>query len=71
VHEKAQSFTVASELPGGWHDEQIDELFSSLLGGAGARGATSQKSVIPSGVTSDLVNGDHGGLAGLGGLRVF
>lgn len=23
----------------GWHDEQIDELFSSLLGGAGMEGA--------------------------------
>jgi protein AATF/BFR2 len=71
VHDRAQNFAVASELPGGWHDEQIDELFSSLLGGAGSRGATAKKSVIPGGAGSGIADGSEGGLAGLGGLRVF
>lgn len=32
VHEKLQSFMVPVPVPGVWHDEQIDELFASLLG---------------------------------------
>ena len=32
VHEKLQSFMVPVPVPGAWHDEQIDELFTSLLG---------------------------------------
>ncbi|KAF9054583.1 apoptosis-antagonizing transcription factor [Panaeolus papilionaceus] len=32
VHEKLQNFMVPVPVPGAWHDEQIDELFSSLLG---------------------------------------
>ncbi|KAK4049545.1 rRNA-processing protein bfr2 [Microbotryomycetes sp. JL201] len=31
VHEKAQNFMIPIEA-GAWHDEQIDELFASLLG---------------------------------------
>lgn len=33
VHEKAASFVVPVPLSHGWHEEQIDELFSNLLGG--------------------------------------
>ncbi|EAU90182.2 hypothetical protein CC1G_05720 [Coprinopsis cinerea okayama7 len=32
VHEKIQNFMVPVPVVGGWHEEQIDELFSSLLG---------------------------------------
>lgn len=61
MHEKAQNFVVPITLQHSWHDEQIDELFGSLFGGAGIKGAVSE------GVTATL--GD--GLASLGGLRVF
>jgi protein AATF/BFR2 len=32
VHEKLQNFMVPVPVPGAWHDEQVDELFASLLG---------------------------------------
>ncbi|CAK5273857.1 unnamed protein product [Mycena citricolor] len=32
AHEKLQHFMVPVPVPGMWHDEQIDELFSSLMG---------------------------------------
>ncbi|TFK74917.1 TRAUB-domain-containing protein, partial [Pluteus cervinus] len=32
VHEKIQNFMVPVPVAGSWHEEQIDELFSSLLG---------------------------------------
>ena len=32
VQEKLQNFMVPVPVAGGWHDEQIDELFGSLLG---------------------------------------
>lgn len=32
VHEKLQNFMVPVPVQGGWHEEQIDELFASLLG---------------------------------------
>lgn len=32
MHEKIQNFMVPVPVVGAWHDEQIDELFSSLLG---------------------------------------
>ncbi len=32
VHEKLQNFMVPVAINGGWHDQQIDELFGSLLG---------------------------------------
>ncbi|KAF8343463.1 apoptosis-antagonizing transcription factor [Amanita rubescens] len=32
VHEKIQNFMVPVHVIGGWHEEQIDELFASLLG---------------------------------------
>lgn len=32
VHEKIQNFMVPVPVPGAWHEEQIDELFASLLG---------------------------------------
>ncbi|WVO24685.1 protein BFR2 [Cryptococcus decagattii] len=65
VHEKAQNFAVPIPLSQGWHEEQVDELFSSLFGGVGMKGATSEKTV-----GLDVGNADEG-LAELGGLRVF
>lgn len=32
VHEKLQNFMVPVPVHNGWHEEQIDELFASLLG---------------------------------------
>ncbi|KAG6888655.1 hypothetical protein C0995_006773 [Termitomyces sp. Mi166 len=32
THEKLQNFMVPVPIVGGWHEEQIDELFASLLG---------------------------------------
>jgi protein AATF/BFR2 len=32
VHEKLQNFMVPVPVPGQWHEQQIDELFASLLG---------------------------------------
>lgn len=32
VHEKVQNFMVPITTQGSWHEEQIDELFASLLG---------------------------------------
>ena len=32
THEKLQNFMVPVPVIGGWHEEQIDELFASLLG---------------------------------------
>ena len=32
VHEKIQNFMVPVPMQGSWHEEQIDELFASLLG---------------------------------------
>ncbi|XAO27450.1 protein BFR2 [Cryptococcus bacillisporus CA1280] len=65
VHEKAQNFAVPIPLSQGWHEEQVDELFSSLFGGVGMKGATSEKIV-----GLDVGNADEG-LVELGGLRVF
>ncbi|WRT70053.1 uncharacterized protein IL334_007047 [Kwoniella shivajii] len=65
VHEKAQNFVVPIPLSNGWHEEQVDELFSSLFGGVGMSGAVAEKRVeVDAGV-------DGEGLSGLGGLRVF
>ncbi|KAM0786647.1 hypothetical protein ACM66B_002096 [Microbotryomycetes sp. NB124-2] len=41
VHEKAQNFMIPIEA-GAWHDEQIDELFSSLLGRNFSNGSKKQ-----------------------------
>ncbi|WVO16702.1 hypothetical protein L204_104383 [Cryptococcus depauperatus] len=65
AHEKAQNFVVPVALSHGWHEEQVDELFASLFGGAGMKGATTESVVGP-----DVGNADEG-LAELNGLRVF
>jgi protein AATF/BFR2 len=66
VHEKAQNFTVPIPLSTSWATEQIDELFTSLLGGAGLAGAGAERD--DQGVMGAV---DAEEDAGLGGLRVF
>ncbi|EIW72172.1 hypothetical protein TREMEDRAFT_66745 [Tremella mesenterica DSM 1558] len=63
VHEKAQNFVVPIPLSRAWHEEQIEELFSSLFGGAGLKGAVSR--------ANPVTQGNDEGVANLGGLRVF
>ncbi|KAF8196715.1 apoptosis antagonizing transcription factor-domain-containing protein [Mycena galopus ATCC 62051] len=41
AHEKLQNFMVPVPVPGMWHEEQIDELFSSIMG-RGFEGALGQ-----------------------------
>lgn len=69
VHEKAQNYAVPIPLANGWNDDQMDELFSSLLGGAGMKGAGAEVAVTAA-TGMSMSNGEDG-LAGLGGLRVF
>jgi protein AATF/BFR2 len=71
VHEKAANFAVPMEIMGGWGEGQVDELFSSLLGGAGMGGGRSegQGAGMEGMAAADI--GEGGGLSGLGGLRVF
>ncbi|KIO17291.1 hypothetical protein M407DRAFT_228804, partial [Tulasnella calospora MUT 4182] len=83
VHEKLQNFMVPipmNGMRGTWHEEQIDELFSSLLG-KGFEGAA-QESINPLGAVSNAVADEQeanqhlvgilaAGAGGLGGLKVF
>ncbi|KAJ9117955.1 hypothetical protein QFC20_000236 [Naganishia adeliensis] len=64
VHEKAQNFTVPIPLSTPWATEQIDELFTSLLGGAGLAGAGAERD-------DQGVMGVDAQESGLSGLRVF
>jgi protein AATF/BFR2 len=59
VHEKIQNFMVPVPVVGAWHDNQIDELFSSLLG-KGFENAV---------VNSEEIQGHQS--VGLAGFRVF
>lgn len=63
VHEKLQNFMVPVTPRGAWHDEQIDELFSSLMG----KGFST--SSVPEIAAHDNI-GDPPEVD-LGGLRVF
>ncbi|KIY52876.1 TRAUB-domain-containing protein, partial [Fistulina hepatica ATCC 64428] len=58
VHEKIQNFMVPVPIVGGWHEEQIDELFASLLG----RGYEQTAREAPSAAQPDAI---------LDGFRVF
>ena len=53
MHEKLQNFMVPVPNASGWHEEQIDELFSSLLGkgfeNAVVDGMDIEKQVVDSG----------------------
>ncbi|KAJ6485903.1 apoptosis antagonizing transcription factor-domain-containing protein [Mycena sanguinolenta] len=64
AHEKLQNFMVPVPVPGMWHEEQIDELFSSLMG-RGFEGALGQADESM-GVDEPPLGGDV-----LKGFRVF
>ncbi|KAL1667889.1 apoptosis-antagonizing transcription factor [Schizophyllum commune] len=51
VHEKLQNFMVPIPAYGGWHEEQVDELFASLLG-RGYEGA--MREVVGGGVVGGV-----------------
>ncbi|KAG8980179.1 rRNA-processing protein bfr2 [Tulasnella sp. JGI-2019a] len=76
VHEKLQNYMVPVPVSrGGWHEEQIDELFASLLG-KGFEGAAQEDLPKKRNTGTDggaAANGDLAILVdgGLGGLRVF
>ncbi|GAA5841023.1 hypothetical protein JCM11251_006786 [Rhodosporidiobolus azoricus] len=69
VHEKAQNFMIPVEA-GHWHDEQIDELFASLLGRSfpQANGAAGKEALDPA---LDHVAGQKAGEIEVGSLRLF
>ena len=69
MHEKAQNFVVPIPLSNGWHQEQIDELFTSLLGGAGIGGAgADREDGLVMGMCTDNVESES---VPMSGLRVF
>lgn len=69
MHEKAQNFVVPIPLSNGWHQEQIDELFTSLLGGAGIGGAgADREDGLVMGMGTDNVESES---VPMSGLRVF
>jgi hypothetical protein len=77
VHEKAQNFVVPIPLSHGWHQEQIDELFTSLLGGAGLTGAgADREDGLVMGLGAGVLTDSHVDPSAtseipLSGLRVF
>ncbi|KAF8920698.1 apoptosis-antagonizing transcription factor [Mucidula mucida] len=60
VHEKLQNFMVPISVQGAWHDQQIDELFGSILG-LGLENALSNDAPVDDDVR----------VAAQGGFRVF
>lgn len=75
MHEKAQNIVVPIPLSNGWHQEQVDELFSSLLGGAGMEGAGAEREdgLVMGGLpgSSDGTGHNQAAEVSLSGLRVF
>ncbi|KAF9221427.1 TRAUB-domain-containing protein [Gyrodon lividus] len=69
VHEKIQNFMVPVAVQGGWHEEQIDELFASLLG----RGFESAMQEVGEVATDDMEASlqEQVDAALRGGFRVF
>lgn len=59
VHDKAVNFVVPVPLASGWSEEQVDELFASLFGGVGLKGAMTE---LPQ---------ESAGAVDMGGLKVF
>ncbi|GAA5889617.1 hypothetical protein JCM5296_002412 [Sporobolomyces johnsonii] len=68
VHEKIQNFMIPIEAAA-WHDEQIDELFASLLGrslGVAAAKAADEEAAVEGGDTEE-----RGKEVEVGSLRIF
>lgn len=61
-HDKIMNFMAPFKPEGSWHDEQVDELFGSLLGQRVQLGEDDEEME-----DADETAGD----VGLGGLRVF
>ncbi|BGP17846.1 rRNA-processing protein bfr2 [Rhodosporidiobolus nylandii] len=75
VHEKAQNWMIPVEA-GHWHDEQIDELFASLLGRSFPQGSSADGKVAADGINKldpalDDVAGQKAGQIEVGSLRLF
>ena len=66
-HEKLQNFMVPVPVRGAWHEEQIDELFASLLG-RGFEGRDVDRNEVGMAGAPETVGGD---LDVLPGFRVF
>ncbi|KAJ7355566.1 apoptosis antagonizing transcription factor-domain-containing protein [Mycena albidolilacea] len=64
VHEKLQNFMVPVPVPGMWHEEQVDELFSSIMGKGfeGALGKEDESMGVDEQPVGDVLKG---------GFRVF
>jgi len=73
VHEKIKNFMVPVPSRGIWHEEQIDELFSSLLGKGfeSVAGAYKVDSMDVEDVTAPQPITEPQVSVGLAGLRVF
>ncbi|GJN90406.1 hypothetical protein Rhopal_003417-T1 [Rhodotorula paludigena] len=71
VHEKAQNFMIPIEA-GNWHEEQIDELFASLLGRSFAQdgGASTAPDVALDPALDDVAPARAGEIE-VGSLRLF
>ncbi|THU91507.1 TRAUB-domain-containing protein [Dendrothele bispora CBS 962.96] len=67
VHEKLQHFMAPVVVRGTWHEEQIDELFASLLG-KGFENATEQ---VESALSAPDIVSQEVPVGGLEGFRVF
>lgn len=63
VHEKLQNFMVPVPIAGAWHTEQVDELFTALLGKGFEDSGIHDKAEVEQDI--DL------GAALKGGFRVF
>ncbi|BGP56648.1 hypothetical protein JCM8202_000165 [Rhodotorula sphaerocarpa] len=73
VHEKVQNFMIPIDA-GDWHDEQIDELFASLLGksfGNGAGDSQAQQQPAALDPALDDVPDHRPGQIDVGSLRLF
>ncbi|KIK61575.1 hypothetical protein GYMLUDRAFT_42585 [Collybiopsis luxurians FD-317 M1] len=69
IHEKLQNFMAPIHVKGTWHEEQIDELFSSLLGRGFENAIDTQvDDILPGTHTDDLERLPSGALEG---FRVF
>lgn len=69
VHEKLQNFMVPIPVHSGWHDEQIDELFASLLGKGFESAMRGVGEVTRDDAETQQQNQADPGL--IGGLRIF
>jgi protein AATF/BFR2 len=67
VHEKIQNFMVPVTTQGSWHEEQIDELFASLLG----KGFENSVQAADDGMDEDNSMREQIDAALKGGFRVF